>query len=330
MSQEDLKVLYTIAVRNVERRKARAHFRGFLKEYGQNLLKEASNRSLEILAANFVQKLAGRIADEISWCITGFEEVNQPSETELPKKDLEIWLASLQSQGVDVEEELKTSDPAASIDEMFEESEEDEELDSGLQFPNIDKVKDFLLKSEAFEALVTAMRVWLKVGGEVGREGEKPKPGMSEILEKQVGDMSVPTDTEELTEETPVDSTASGPVQQQTDHSGKPTTEVNSDPQQDTAQEPQSRSIPRQNRGSVGNLISGLLDFWGVSFYFYDLVELFVPLVRPGYKRLRWRCVSLGVPRCSVKLPGLANCPIPATLFSGETSPSTTIMPWIN
>jgi hypothetical protein len=145
LSQEDLKALYITAVRNVERRKARAHIRGFLKEYGRNLLKEASNRSLEIQAAKFVQELAGRIADEIGWSITGFEEESWPPETGLAKKDLEIWLSSLQHQSVDVEKELRTSGLAASVDEMFEEGDSDEELDSGLQFPNIDKVKDFLL-----------------------------------------------------------------------------------------------------------------------------------------------------------------------------------------
>jgi hypothetical protein len=34
LSQEDLKALYTTAVRNVERQKARVYIRGFLKEYG--------------------------------------------------------------------------------------------------------------------------------------------------------------------------------------------------------------------------------------------------------------------------------------------------------
>jgi hypothetical protein len=330
LSQEDLKALYSIAVRNIGRRKARAHIRGFLREYGRNLLKEASNRSLEIQAAKFVQELAGRIADEIGWSIAGFEEESRTLETELARKDLDIWLSSLQPQSDDVEKELRTSGPAATVDEMFEEDDSDEELDSGLQFPNIDKVKDFLLNSKAFETLVTAMRTWLKVGGGHSRDVEKPKPGMSGILEKPAGNMSVHTNTEEVTEETPADSAAFGPGELQAEHSGQPTTKVKIDSQRDTAQEPKSRSILRQHRGSVGDLASGLLDFWGISFFFYDLVELFVPRIRPGYKRLRWRCVSLSVPSYCFKLPDLADCPSLATLFFGETSPSTTIMPWIN
>jgi len=317
LSQEDLKALYTTAVRNIERRKARAHIRGFLKEYGQNLLKEASNRSLEIQAAKFVQELAGRIVDEISWSITGFKEVSRSLETGLAKKGLETWLSSLQPQSVDVEKEPKPSGLAATVDEMFEEGDSDEEFDNGLLFPNIDKVKDFLLNSKAFGTHVAAMRTWLKVDGGHGRDVEKHKPVMSEIMEKPTGSM-------------PADSAASGLGQQQTEHSGKPTTKAKINSQQDTAQEPKSRSILRQNRGSVSDLVSGLLNFWGISFFFFDLVELFVPRVRPGYKRLRWRCVSLSVPRYSLKLPDLANCPSPATLFFGETSPSTMIMPWIN
>jgi hypothetical protein len=345
LSQEDSKALYTTAVRNIGRRKARAHIRGFLKEYGRNLLKEASYRSLEIQAAKFVQKLAGRIADEIGWSIgwsiVGLEPESWPLETELARKDLENWLSSLRPLSVDdVEKDLGITDLeipdlgisglAATVDEMFEEDGSEEELDSGLQFPNIDKVKDFLVNSEAFGTLVTAMRTWLKVDGGHSRDVEKPKPGMSGVLEKPAGNMSVHTNTEEVTRETPADSAASDPGELQTEHSGQPTSKVEIDSQRDTAQEPKSRSILRQNRGSVSDLVCGLLDFWGISFFFYDLVELFVPHIRPGYKRLRWRCVSHSVPRYCFKLPDLADCPSLVIPFFGETSPSTTIMPWIN
>jgi hypothetical protein len=282
LSQEDLKALYITTVRNIGRWKARAHIRGFLKEYGRNLLKEASNRSLEIQAAKFIQELAGRIADEIGWSITGFREASWPLETESGRKDLEIWLLLLQPQSVDV---------AATV-EMFEEDDSDEELESSLQFPNIDKVKDFLLNSEAFGTLVTTMRTWLKVDGGHSRDVEKPKPRMSEILEKPAGNMPVYTDAEEVTEEMPAGSAAPGRGELPTEHSRQPTTEVKTDSQRDAAQKTKSTLILRKNRGSVSDLLSGLLDFWGISFFFYDLVELFVSRVRPGYKRLQWRCVS--------------------------------------
>ncbi|KAF2011335.1 hypothetical protein BU24DRAFT_278886 [Aaosphaeria arxii CBS 175.79] len=309
LSQEDLKTLYTLAVLNVERRKARVHIRGFIKEYGRNLLKEASNRILEVQAAKFVQELAGRIADEIIWTIAGFEETNRSPDPRLGKKDLETWLSSLQPQSVDAKEPNPIG-LAESADETFEESESDEELNDGLLFPNIDKVKDFLLDSEAFRIHVTAMRTWLKVDGDHSRDTKKP-------AEK----MPVHTDTEEETEEetqeeteeeaeveteqTLADLAASEPGQQQTEHGVKLPAELRTYLQQDMAQEPKSKSRARQNRGSYRDLISGLLDFWGVSFFFYDLVEILVPRVRPGYRRLRWRCVSLGVPHYSLKLLGL-------------------------
>jgi hypothetical protein len=285
LSQEELKALYTTAVRNVEPRKAHAHIRGFLKEYGRNLLKEASNRRLETQAAKFVQELAGRIATEISWSITGFEEVNRPLETGLANENLETWLSALPSQSIDVEKELKPSDLVASVDRMSEEGDSDEELDSSLLFPNIDKVKDFLLNSEAFRSHVVAMQTWLKVDGNQSRDVEKPAENIP-----------VHTGTDEVTEKTPIESAASGTDQQQIENSGKSATEVEPDPQQDIPQEPKHQSQSRQNYGNFSALISALLDFWSISFFFYDLVELLVPRVRPGYKRLQWRCVSLSIP----------------------------------
>jgi hypothetical protein len=234
LSQEDLKALYTTAVRNVERKKAHAHIRGFLKEYGRNLLKEASNRRLETQAAKFVQELAGRIATEISWSITGFEEMNRPPKTGLADKELETWLSALQPQNVDVEKELKPSGLVASVDRLYEEDDSDEELDSGLLFPNIDKVKDFLLNSYAFRIHVAAMQTWLKVDGGHSRDVEKPAENMP-----------IHTDTEEVTEESPMESAASGPGQQQIEHAGNSTTEVKPDPQQNISQEPKSRFQPR-------------------------------------------------------------------------------------
>ncbi|KAG4428249.1 hypothetical protein IFR05_016268 [Cadophora sp. M221] len=289
LSQEILKALYNTAIRNIGRRKARAHIRGFLKEYGRNLLKETSNRSLEIQAAKFVQELAGRIADEISWSIAGFEEEIWSQKPDLAKKDLDNWLSSLQPQSVNAKKELRSLDPEAAADRMLEEEyDSDEELDSDLQFPSIDKVKGFLLNSEAFGTLVEAMRTWLKVDGSQSGDVEKPEPGKSDVLGQSVGNIVVHTNTEQVTQETPPNPAASGPDEIPIEHSGKLSNKMKIDSQQGTAQEQKLRSIQDQNRRR--DLISSLLEFWGISFFFYDLVELFLPLVRPGYKRLRWRC----------------------------------------
>jgi hypothetical protein len=307
LSQEDLKALYTTAVHDVERRKAHAHIRGFLKEYGRNLVREASNRHLETQAAKFVQELAGRIATEISWSITGFEEVNQSLETASANKNLEAWLSVLRTQNIDVEEELNTSGLAANVDGMSEEEDSDEELDSSLLFPNIDKVKDFLLNSEAFRTHVAAMQTWLKVDEYHSRDVKKPAENII-----------VHTGTEEVTKKLLVDLAASGPDQQQTEHSGKSTTEVKTNLQHDIPHEPQSRPQSRQNCGNVSVLISTLLNFWDIYFFFYDPFKLLVPRVRSGYRRLQWRCVSLSIPHYSLKLPDLLTAQVLQLYFMGR------------
>jgi hypothetical protein len=130
---------------------------------------------------------------------------------ELLRKDLEIWLLSLQPQSNNVEEELRTLGPVAIVDKMFKEDDSNKELNSGLQFPNINKVKDFLLNSEAFETLVTAMQTWLKVDRGHSRGVKKPKPGVSGILRKLAENILVHTNTKEVTKETPADSAVFGP-----------------------------------------------------------------------------------------------------------------------
>lgn len=280
LSHLDLRALYATTFRNIEQRKARVHIRGFLKEYGQNLRKEAS-KPLEIQAAKLLQELAGRIADEISWSLNGFQEMSQSPETELAKKDLETWLSSLQPQSVDVEEESNPSCLAASVSEEFEEAESDEELDSSLTFTNIDQVKDFLLNSKAFGSHVVAMRKWLEGDGPDGRREGKPT-GNTPVI-----------DFEEVVENTPnmVPDTPKTDGQHE-EYDETPTTAVEIDSQQDVAHGPKPTLRFRPTWNSVFDLSCGLLDFWGIAFFFYDLVELLVPNVRPGYKRLRWRCVS--------------------------------------
>jgi hypothetical protein len=76
------------------------------------------------------------------------------------------------------------------------------------------------LNSKAFKTLITAMRTWLKVDGGYSRDVEKPKPGMSGILEKLAGNISVHTNTEEVTEETPADSAVFSPGELQAEYSG--------------------------------------------------------------------------------------------------------------
>jgi hypothetical protein len=322
LSNDDLRALYTTAVNSIERRKVRSHFRGFLKNYGRYLLKDAFSNALEIQAAKFVVELAGRIADEISWAITGPEEP-QSSRTKLKRKDLETWLSTSQG-GESIA--VKEPDPATSkesVDEIFDEGESDGELDEGLSFPNIDRVKEFLLHSEAFQTHVREMRTWLKMDGSKRKDAEPlagkddehlivedvtqetlDSPIISEEPqhqmdgnEKRKAEDSIGEDTSHLdipssTRETLVDPE---PHQQPANQNDDPPAEPAPQPHHhDSARESQPRPHPppRQQANSVRDLISGLLEFWGISFFFYDVVELFLPSVPTGYRRLRWRCVS--------------------------------------
>jgi hypothetical protein len=326
LNQEDLKTLYMMAVLKLERRKARVHIRGFLKEYGQNLLREASNGVLEIQAAKFVQQLAGRIADEINWNIAGFETENEQEslklDNKLEKNDLETWLSSLQPQSADIEEQ------PANIVEGVDEDEYDNELDNDLQFPNIEKVKGFLLGSEAFKDYVKAMRKWLKVDESQVEDHENH----DEDIDNQAINMPVNTYAEEEEEEEEAKRTFVGFATPTTGHSRAGNreglvAEIQLHSQHDDEQEPRSRSRGPQNRNSVTDLLSGFLNFWHISFYFYDIVELFVPRIRSGYKRLRWRCVSQNALDCSIMFGVHADCPSRVTVFSGETFLLTTMAP---
>jgi hypothetical protein len=278
LSMKDLKDIYTIAIINVERRKARSHIRGFLQDYGRSLLKEAPTSSLAIQAAKFVCELAGRIADEIIWNITGF--THSPG-TDFEKRNLEAWLSTSQGGDVGIEE------PSPSVtredgDAMSDEGESDEELHDDLPFPHIDKVKDFLLNSQAFQEHITAMRTWLKVDDGVDRKQVRG-PTM---------DAANHVDVVESIEDIIEDSTTSTESQQRSGGNCNEPVEIESDRGQETAHGHEPNPQSRHRRNSAIDLVSGLLDFWGISFFFYDIVELFVPRVPQGYRRLRWRCVS--------------------------------------
>jgi hypothetical protein len=278
LSEEELKAIYTLTISSVERKKARSHIRGFLRDYGRDLLKEASNSSLAIQAAKFVRELAGRITDEIIWSITGSTELPHSPKSKVKKQDLETWLSTIQGNGI-VEEPSQSSLKAD--DDESSEGESDGELNDDLPFPNIDKVKGFLINSEAFRGHVLAMQAWLKVDG-----------ADRKAADKSTTDTPKQIDGEETTKEIPRDLLAPTESHQQTDSGDNATAAIGTHQQQDATQEQVRRNRSRQRSGSLRDLVFSVLNFWGISFYFYDIVELFIPHVPQGYRRLRWRCVS--------------------------------------
>jgi hypothetical protein len=275
LSEEELKATYTLAISSVDRRKARLHIRGFLRDYGVDLLKEASDSSLAIKAAKFVRELAGRITDEIIWSITESAELSQSPNGKAEKQGLENWLSTIQGN-ICVEERVQPS-LEADGDELS-----DEELDDDLPFPHIDLVKEFLINSDAFRGLVLAMQTWLKIDG-VDRKN----------VVESITDTPKPTDSMVVAEKMQRETIVSIEDQEQADSTNEaPPTVIEVYQQQDAAQEQTRRTRSRQRGGSFRDLVSSLSSFWGISFFLYDIVELFVPHVPRGYRRLRWRCVS--------------------------------------
>lgn len=314
LSEEELKAIYTLTISSVERKKARSHIRGFLRDYGRDLLKEASNSSLAIQAAKFVRELAGRITDEIIWSITGSTELPHSPKSKVKKQDLETWLSTIQGNGI--AEEPSQSSLKADDDESSED-ESDGELNDDLPFPNIDKVKGFLINSEAFRGHVLAMQTWLKVDG-VDRKA----------ADKSATDTPKQIDGGKMTKEIPRDLLTPTESHQQTDSGDNATAAIGTHQQQDAAQEQVRRTRSRQRGDSLRDLVFSVLNFWGISFYFYDIVELFIPHVPQGYRRLRWRCVSSR--GLLSGLVALANHPSHVTLYSGVTSLSKIPLPLIN
>jgi hypothetical protein len=282
LSREESRAIYTVAVNSIDQRKSRLHIRGYLKEYGRDLLKEASQRTLEIQAAKFVMELAGRIADEIRWNITGFEVPSKAPNSSLPKKDLEAWLSSLESRGTGNKDAVSLSSrPTAG--EMFQDEESEDEPDDDLVFPSIDKVKDFLLNSEAFQTHITAMRTWLKVDRTDGENVEQPVGKEANCI----------ASVENIERQASIAATSSVDGKG-ISHEGFEPTEMQTLLQEKTEQGPDqelpSRSHLHRNR--LADLTFTVLEYWGISFVFYDIIDLFVPRVPRGYRRLRWRCVS--------------------------------------
>jgi hypothetical protein len=330
------------------------------------------------------------------------EERALSPRTRLEMKDLENWLSTCQTGGNMASREPDLVNLKESVEEIFDEDESDVELDEGLSFPNIDRVREFLLHSEAFQTHVEEMRTWLKMDGSKRKDAgrltgkdadhldvedlteetldiptipEEPQRQMDGNGKREVED-EVEVDTEhlnvedinemldsptfikelqrqedkdgkrkaeDLTEvdtrhldipssarEPPTDPTTTETCQQQADQEDDPSVETDTQPQHDSGQhnsarEPQARprSPPPHQAPSVRDLISALLEFWGPSFFFHDIIDLFLPSVPPGYRRLRWRCVSHHSPLSPARLrsPRLLTVRSHATLSFGATFP---------
>ncbi|KAI1252351.1 hypothetical protein MGN70_006926 [Eutypa lata] len=276
LSQVELKNLYSTAILNLKLRKSRAHIRGCWKEYSRKLAAEVSNE-LEQKACKFVEELTGRLADEIRGYIAGFKEVNRPAPTESNKKDLEG-------------------------------------IEETTNFPRIDQVRDSLLSSQAFKSHLRTLRDWLKVDDKSPIQAGVSGPNASDTQnlssshpDKVRSRDPSPSPSQPATSPLDVPSTSheeapgiSSPIETDDDapkfsqaplitdegkgfESHPVTTSTHQEVPQEVLLKPRRAaptSCPRQT--SARDLFSGPLDFWGVSFFFYDIIELFVPSIAPG------------------------------------------------
>lgn len=300
LNHEDFISLCTAAITDIPPGKSRAHIRGFLKSYGQQLDTEA-NSPLEHQAARFVREVAGKIADELRWSITGFNEARALDPTGEEKPDLEKWLSTVEP-GWNSDTNLP---PAGDDGSDGDKSEDNPDFDA--RFPNIGAVKEFLLSSNAFETLLQALDNWTNVKTRSirpTRQRTGPAPDSNVMM--NLNDDVIPTDatapvaSDKLEKSLPHDSTTN------------------------------SSSHPAGRPENFRSLISGLLDFWGVSFIFYDILELFVPPVPTGFERIRWRCVSVLVLLCAFGREPLLTYDSRVTRYSGEISHSMIRTPWLS
>jgi hypothetical protein len=271
LSRDGFKSLCTVAVSNVAPRKSRAHIRGFLRNYGQQLDEEASS-PLQHQAARFLQEVAGRIADEIRWSITGPDEGDKSADTGVDQQNLEKWLSNIENG---LSQVVPRSDDPDQL--VGDDDESDDEPDITAAFPNIDAVREFLLSSNAFTALLQALENWMNVSKRPAlhvRERDVSVPEIGKNIELE--DAFQHNDVHHV--DMPA-STASERYLRKESVSNSAGTE--------------SQSHPKSRTQSIKPLISGILDFWGVSFFVYDLLDLLVPPVPNGFERIRWRCVSL-------------------------------------
>lgn len=264
LSREDFKSLCTTAISGITARKIRAHIRSLLKAYGQRLAHEAHN-PLQHRASQFFQEVAGRIADEIRWSITGFEEVRRPEITAQEKPNLEKWLSAI-GEG----ETEEAAPPAPTNDHDSDDDESEDDLNTDETFPNIDAVREFLLSSTAFGSLLQELEEWVHVKKHTGlTPGYTTNPAPLNISHEPFKQVDKPPS--EHLRSTPFDKV----------ETSMPDGYVN-----ETTSGTQSRL------DMFRSFIWRLFDFRVVPVSFYDLFGLFIAPPSLGSKRIRWRCVG--------------------------------------
>lgn len=272
LGREDLAELFTTAITKVDQQKARARFRGLLRQFGQNLLKEAPGSALATQAAQFVRRLAGRISDQICWDLAGAIEMDRPPRTAYPVEDLEEWLAALDSVGSSkqmVSEAHHKRDGTEQDDEdTFSGADSDEEAPKDLQLPRIDMIRDFLMQSEAIDVLIGGLRGWLKVDD-----------GVKDSVEKSTTSLAPQTSQKEIS--------LAG-------ESEAPDVEAEATVKRCPRSAPKSRRVIEMESSwaRLVGLITQGIDSWANRYLTSYIPHVSWRSLPPGHVRISWRCIS--------------------------------------
>jgi hypothetical protein len=169
LNDEELMLLYPTAVSKIGPNRFQRNFTRFLKRYGQNLEKEASN-DLQRQAAHFVRISArqttakmGRILIQDGGELLGSWKL----ELGLSKEaQLNAWLDSQKRNPKQKHVEIHSGADDDTMDE-YELSDSSDSADSDSdgqnQFHSINEVKEFMLSAQALSGLRQEFRIWLKV-----------------------------------------------------------------------------------------------------------------------------------------------------------------------
>lgn len=304
LAHEELASLFTRALSKVDFRKAKRHFRGFLRKYAQNLLKETSDAVLHVKAASFIQNSAARIATQICSDINRIVEEKrsrQPDDHALSKENLERLLSSFGATGHNVESVtggFQTREPSEGDAESSGDDSDDEAPDD-LQMPNIDKIKDFLTSATALIVLIEDLKAWLKVNGERFQDALEHQSPM--VMHRQAPGR--PTDA--ISSSSSCDGgfwdaeehrweEQQGPVSIN-EAAVQQASNIVSSPERGSHAAPNRCAKPDRRLSSLLNQVSAGLDTWANYFLPSDGFALFQPAIPIGHKRLKWRCVGVYV-----------------------------------
>lgn len=174
-NDDELAVLYPKAMLKLRNSRFQRNFARFLKQYSNNLEKEATNK-LQRQAVGFIRHCARRTAREVAEKVQprgSDHDMSRPGGEEISKElELNEWIESQnwhqnpsQSGLEGLENDRKPDDEASPKDDgLFDESDSSasSEID-GYSIRSLREIEHFLVSSQAFLTLRKEFRQWLRL-----------------------------------------------------------------------------------------------------------------------------------------------------------------------